>query len=76
MKAILNYVKNQLLRQKEAENYVKFQLFNHKTIVNPKLRTIKHANSKFKFQFERFKSIELNFFVKKSKNIIKNCKKK
>ena len=37
-------------------NCVKFQLFNHKTIVNPKLRTIKHANSKFKFQFERFKS--------------------
>ncbi len=54
-------------------NCVKFQLFNHKTIVNPKLKTIKHANSKFKFQFERFKSIELN--LRKVKILSKIAKK-
>ena len=37
---------------------VKFQLFDYKTIVNPRLKIIKHAKSKHKFQSDRFKSIQ------------------
>mgnify|MGYP001271871487 CR=1 FL=1 len=52
---------------------VKFQLFDYKTIVNPRLKIIKHAKSKHKFQSDRFKSIQLD--IKKVK-ILSNIAKK
>lgn len=70
-----NICKQSITEAKKAgADCVKFQLFNYKTIVKPNLKIIKHAKSKFKFQFERFKSIQLN--IKKIKILSKLAKKK